>query len=568
MVMVKIKKNKEFKQQIKILRQRRYDKLQNRALKPSKAQYLYFKKILLNKKNLLFGTLIFIALRVILEMTLIVSSHGYLNNQLSLNNLLIELIIIATFYLITSYQAIKYEKTLIVYLINDLRLDWFKIFISKKIYENSLEEKSSLVAKISYHLPLLSSGMANSLMELIRVIALLAVLLSISIIFSWNLIYLFLLSIVGSFICIFIGYTIAKRYVTKETTFYTQILKTIDFSLSDWHFTKYFHREKSILNEFTKLVNLDSFFRIRRELWMKFSSSFIFIFSVFIILIINNYSQEIGKFLLQNAQKGSFITAIFIIYIFRIFYSSLRIGLYSVPTLLGLKLSIPEKKSQSLRLGLKLNKLSIEFKGSKLKLFKKDKYHKNINFIFDQGGRYLINGDKRSGKSSLARTFVGQADFGRRAWIIKYNKKRFFYNDFFSSFSNFYYIDPNFQSNRSVLEIALGIEKKFIKDQDFIKLIKIIEDNPILQDLFFARHDWRLKADKELNNPKGKLLMQVLYCLWHKPAIITIDNYWLDCEDQEFNKIIELLSKSLTDSTIISFSQKKKEGKYNNYYEI
>lgn len=561
-------KNNNLKQQIKILKKRRYEKFQGRALKPKRDQILLLKKLLFNKKKLVYGTIFFIVLQVILEIILIVYGRHYVDNTISIKPTILLIAGFSILYLLVSYQAINYEKTLIVLLINDLRLKWFKLFMSRRVYNNDLEQKSSLIAKISYHLPLLSSGLANSVIGIVKVITLLTILLAISLIFSWRLLWIFLLIIIGAMITLFAGFIISREYVIKETTYYTQIIKLMDFSLSDWHFTKYFHRENSIIKEFNKLVDLDSHFRVKRNLWMRFSSSFVFIALIFIVLAINQNSQAIGQFFINSQQSFQFMTAIFIIYTSRILYTSLRAGLYSVPTLLGIKLSVPERKSLSLSVGKKLKTLSINLKSPKLKIFRYGDYHKNIEFDFKAGGRYLITGKERSGKSSLARTIVGQAEYGRRAWIIKYKNKRFFYNDFYQSFSGFYYIDPNFKSSRSVLEIALGLEKKLIKDQDFLKIVKIIEKNQILQGLFFARHDWRLKADKELNNPKDKLLLQVLYCLWSKPALITIDNYWLDIQDDEFITIIKLLEKSLPESIIISFSKRKISNDYNFIYEI
>ncbi|MFZ4631719.1 MAG: ABC transporter transmembrane domain-containing protein [Patescibacteria group bacterium] len=561
-------------EQIKFLRELRDERWSRQSLRPLREHINYLLKFFKKEKKIILFTLALIFGQGILEIILILISHQYIKSgaiSTTKVSLIVTLLVIAgaaSLYLVVSYLAIKLEKTAVIRLINNLRENWFKSLLSQTNDEYNLEKKGRLLAKISYHLPMLSSGLTNCLLGSVRWLLLVFIFIILCFIFGPKLLWWLILSLILSALVMISAFFIAKKYVIKETTFYSQVIKLVDFSLSDWQFTKFFRRENQALSDFNNLVKLDSYFRVRRDLWLKFGSSILFIIFIFFSWLISYYRQEISA-ILSVSPDNNFLLIILIIYCSRLLFESLRVGLYSVPLLFGLILSIPPKGIRPLNKLIKHKFKSLIFQSSKTKLYKKSKYYKNLSFEFIVGFRYLISGDRLSGKTKLAKLFAGRSDFNRHAWIIKADKQRFYYNDFFRAYSGSYYIDPAFKSGRSILEIVAGKEKDRVKTDDLLSISNLVNSHKELKDIFFERADWRLRADKFITNSKSCLLLQVAHCLQTKPKFITIDNYWLDLNDPAIDALLLLLEKELKDSSLVFFSKGRRDLlNYNNYYEI
>ncbi len=562
------------KEQINLTRRRRLARWSNTRLKPTREHLDYLRKFLRHNKKLFLAAVSLLFIQGLAEIGLIVVSHQYLKADAKFSvlvnsrNLFLLIAVGALLYLLSSFIAVKSERTLIIKLINELRLKWFKLSLFQSAKERNLEAKGALLAKISYHLSLLSTGLGNSLAGAVRWFILILILVFLNFIFGWKFLWLSISAVAGSLAVAVGAFYISRNYVTRETTFFSRIIKLVDFTLSDWQFTKYFGRERETLADFNELVDFDSYFRVRRDLWLRFSGSLVFVILILLSWLVSLFNEPLLAFFATGADSR-FILIIFLIYLSRLMYEGLRVGLYSVPFALGLILSVPEKSAGKISRRLEPPFQEIVFQLVKAKLFKRAAYQNNLNFCFHRGGRYLVSAAPRRGKSILARLFVGLGQYARRAWIIKADKKRFFYNDFFAAYSGFYNIDPGFASSRTILEVALGKEKTRIKEEEFIRLSALVNNHEELRDIFFERNDWRLRADRFANNAKNVLLLQVLYCLTRKPFLITVDNFWLDRGDTEIDALLCLLAKELPDSIIVFFAGAKRDLlPYDKSYEI
>jgi len=563
------------REQIKLLMKRRAERSENTFLWPTRDSFNYLRRFFRAQKRLSLAVLSFLFLQGFFEVILIVISHRYLKGGgqfyalFNYRNLFFVLLILSALYLVIYFLAIKSERTMVIRLINDLRLKWFKLSLHQPAEKNNLEDKGILLAKISYHLPLLSTGLTNSLIGAVRWLLLVIILIFLSLVFGRRFLWLLLPVFIISLGIATLAFYVSKNYVSQETTFYSKIIKLVDFSLSDWHFTKFFRRERSIVKDFNYLVNLDSYFRVRRELWMRFGGGVVFVLLIFFSWFFSLFSRPISTFLSMSDADAKFGLIIFVIYFSRLLYESLRVGLYLVPFFLGLALSVPLQNPKKLGKEQIPGFKELDFKSSKTKFFQKGKYHKKINFKFARGGRYLITAGRREGKTALSKFFTGHGRYGRRAWIIKADERRFFYNDFFENYSGFYFIDPLFTSQRTLLEVATGKEKKYLTNEDFIRLTNRINEHAELREIFFEKDDWRLKSYRALTNTKNVLLLQILYCLETKPFLITLDNYWLDYVDPEIDALLNLLARELPDSILVFFATQRRDiYPYDHYYEI
>jgi len=545
---------------IKLMSRRRGERLENLPLWPTRSDFAYLLNFFRRHKKLISRALLFLAGQGVLEVILILLSHRYLKNGgeiyglMSNSRVFIFIGVGSLLYLLISYLAIKSERTLVIKLINNLRLKWFQLSLNQRVEKASLNNKGVLLAKISYHLPLLAMGFTNSLAGSLRWLLYTIILLFLCFVFSSHLLIFFLGGLGINIIVGLIGYYISRYYVSRETTFYSKIIKLVDFSLSDWQFTKFFHRERATITDFNNLVDLDSYFRVRRDIWLRFGASFVFVLIIFFGWIFSVYDQEISTFLSSAGTNDKFALVIFTVYFSRLLYESLRIGLYVVPFTFGLSLSVPKLNPVALGADKQPEFLEIIFKSAKTKLFKKSKYYKDLKFNFKAGQKYSITGLRRVGKTSLAKLLCGRGQYGRRAWIIKVNDKRYFYNDFFGRYSGFYYLDPKFKSERTLLEVVAGKEKTRISQEEFARISELINSHEELKGIFFEKEDWRLKADKLIDNPKNNLLLQVAYCLANKPFFVAVDNYWADLQDADCDALLGLLADNLPDSVVVFFA--------------
>lgn len=566
---------KPLKEKIKLLRQRRVQRLANKPLWPEKEHLNYLRQFFRGQSRLLYFSLCCLFLQALLEIALILVSHRYLKSFSGFSGvvnpllLLIVISVLALFYLAAAFSAIKGERTLIVRLINDLRSRWFRLFLNKREEEQSLEHKGMLIAKISYHLPLLSTGLANSLAGSVRWLLFVAILLFLAFVFGYKLLIFVGAAIILGLLIFAAAFWVSYNYVTKETTFYSQIIRLVDFNLSDWRFVKKFKRERTVMTEFDNLVELDSYFRVRRDIWLRFSASVIFVLLIFLAFFAGTWNSRLEYFFGAASLDTRFIMIISLVYFSRLLYESLRAGLYAVPFLLGLKLSVPQFSPRRLGSNRSCRAKSIIFQAQKAKLSKQARIYRSFNFEFKSGARYLITGKANSGRSALARLFTGSAVYGRRAWVIKDEKKRYFYNEFFDKYAGFYYLDPNFKSHRSLLETVSGKEKTEIEATDLAAASNLVNQYSELRQIFSEREDWRFRADKFGHNAKNTLLLQVIYCLLHPPRLIAIDNTWLDSQDEAIIALLRLLDKLLSESSLIFFArQDDKLFNYTQNYEI
>ncbi len=532
----------------------------------------YLKKFFVQQAGLSCRLLFLLIFQALAEIALVVISYRYFRTNLysvgaiNYGTLLLILLALATIYLLTFFYLLKTERTLVIRLINDLRQRWFKIALQRSASGAHLTEKSGLLAKISYHLPLLNLGINNSLLGALRWALLVLILIFLAILFAGPVIWWALGGIILSLGLAWLGYLVAKNYVSQETTFYSKIIRLVDFSLSDWQFTKKFNQEKNILREFNQLVELDSYFRIRRDLWLRFGFAFVFVALIFLGLALNFWQVEISQFLAQSNQQATFILMVLVFYLSRLFYTSLRLGLYSMPLSLGLFLSVPTNYSSHLSSKTPYQFSRLELRTAKIKLFKTAHHYQAFAFDFSVGQSTLILGGPRSGKTALAKLLTGQGFYGRRAWLLKSPKRRYFYQDFFEKYSGFYYLGPQFMSHHSLLETVVGKESYQLTDQDLVRAAGLLSQYPLLASKLGPNFDWRLAANKFLNSERNNLLLQILHCLYNQPFLVAIDNYWLDIDDQEFKELLALLAVNLSQTSLVFFA--RQQPNFLNYQQI
>ncbi len=466
------------------------------------------------------------------------------------------LAVILALFIVNSFFSIKQEKTLIVIFINNLRRRLFKNYLGKSPEEMRAEKQADLVAKISYHLPLVSMGLTNSFFGAIRWLIYLASAAVVAYLAGLNVPLIIGAFAVLSLIIATAAYFTVRRYISQEVTFYSQILKHIDLSLSEKYFSKSFNLEPVILRKFDNLVNFDSIFRIRRDLWMKMGSKVIFALLLVISVLSNLFYSDLTLKINLIRPELKFLYVFLLIYLSRVAAESLRFGLYIFPAKLGLSLTnVPLEKYRH-RGNFKDIKREIVFYSRKTKLFKTGKYYRDLKFSFSKGGRYLIYGPNLSGKTALARLFFGGETYNSKAVKVKIDGQRLDFYDYQSKFNRAYLFDPNFNSQKSLIEIITGLDREETPFAEIEKALAIAMSYPELVRLVSSDHNFNVSAAAIWSNHLSAFALHSLHCLVTKPSLIIIDNLWLDLDYPGVNDILKLISRELPEAIMVVFAHK------------
>src|SRR5690606_26307286 len=89
------------------------------------------------------------------------------------------------------------------------------------------------------------------------------------------------------FLIILLGNWVVRRYISKEYTLSTKILSHISKTSSEFEVIKSNTLEDKSLDKLQKLVIMDTYFRLRRNIWLSLSPKIIF--AGVIILIVLSY---------------------------------------------------------------------------------------------------------------------------------------------------------------------------------------------------------------------------------------------------------------------------------------
>lgn len=523
----------------------------------------FFKKFYKKNRVLFFLALTLIVCQTIVELLLLLISRNKLNFETTNNSLLLLFIVFSVLFLLFSYFSIKKEKTLSVYLSNEVRKRIVSFYLNRGEASINGESQSNLIAKISYHLPLLSSFVTKVFFAVIRWFFYFACFVFIAHLIDLSLLWSSLFFVVLSLIIILFSYFISRYYISREVTFYSQILKHISFNFSDKSFLKRFFQEGCFIKKFDRLVDFDSYFRIRRDLWFRLAGKFIFLLVIIIYFFVNFNEGFLNSYFAKHNFNYLFLI-FFIIYISRALYEASTIGLYTYPAKLGIVLSVLPKRISLTKMA-PIVRNEISFHNRKTKLFLEGAYYRRLSFVFKSGNRYLFTGENLSGKTSLALAFSGLKVCNPLSWKVKIDGQKFNYSFWSGCRPRPYYFDPLFKSARTLLEFVSGKDKEMISMEEVEKNIKKIQKFDLIAQNLSQDANYNIKLEFVFNNFVKSFAAHCAHCLIVKPDVIVIDNLWLDLNYEPINKMLRLISDELNKTSIIVFS--KNDNQILSYYK-
>lgn len=561
----------EAKDQISLLKLARTKVTRYQSKIEQKKQKKYVWSFLKKHLILFWGVVFLLISQGILETVLIfISRNNIFYNEVEVSKSFWVIFCgLLTVFLVNSFFSIKQEKTITILFINDLRRRLFKQHLGETLDKMNFKNQADLIAKISYHLPLVSMGVSNSFFGLFRWLVYLACSLVVAYLADLNVLVIAEIFLGLSFLIAVASYFVVKQYVSQEVTFYSQIIKHIDFNFSEKYFTKQFNTERTVLKKFDTLVKFDSIFRIRRDVWMKMGFKVVFALLLIISLLSHFFYNEIMMQVNLISPERKFLYFFILIYLSRIINESLRIGLYFYPGKLGMSLSTVKRRADFYRKNIvKINK-EITFYSKKTKIFRTSQYYKNFLLNFEKGGRYLFYGPSLCGKTTLAKMFTGISVYNSKAVKVKIDNQRFYFLKYQKDFNNFYFFDPTLYTERSLLEVVTGTDREETSFDVTTRALELVSSQNSISEIISINNNFSVSAKDIWANDLKAFALQALHCLFKKPDLIVIDNHWLDLNYNKVNEIIKVLSDQIPEAIIIVMAKDKLDNlNYNKIYNL
>jgi ABC-type multidrug transport system fused ATPase/permease subunit len=557
-----------FQEQINLYREKLKISKEFYSFKINTNQWLYIKRFLKDKYFILKTILVLMFFIILIEISIPLFFNKFLQdfsfNRDANNFLVIFLFLIATLviYLFLSFFNIKFQKKIILEFINFLRRSWVKYYLSKNVNKIKNQDRGKLLVKISYHFSLLQLGLTSSFFSVFEWLFLTAGTLIVSLTIDTKLLIISSVMLFINLFVFYLGYIISMYYVSQDQTLYSKILQYISDVFGDIYFNKMHHRSNSIIKNLDTLVEIDTYFRVRREILQNFGNKIIFV----LLIVVSAFGYLFKLYLPDLIDKNltSNVVYIFVLILLsRLLYLSLRIGIFYFPLKLGLILSVPkdpiDESIFNKREIFPKNLNKIEFHSRKFRFSKNLSYQKDLSFVFEKGKRYLITGPNMSGKSLLANIFCGTAPVPiGKPWVLKINDSyRLLYQNWCRKNKSIYYVNPHFASETTVYEILKNGEATNLDvfEEIRVKLNKY-KDNKIF-DFIFSNKKF---LDQYVSNKDFSFseiaIIQILYCIVNKVDFIIVDNLWLDMDNSAINEVLKILSAELSDSVIVNFSTK------------
>jgi hypothetical protein len=473
---------------------------------------------------------------------------------LPLNKSLIIVVIvflIVAFYLILNYVVLRLAQGITYDLYNRVRRAWYKKALDRSVISKPISG-GNLFPKIIYHSQLLKMGVEKVLIDGVKAVFLYVTLLVVSFFFNSSLFSLFIFSFPFLLMVFAACWYLGRYYISREQTLNVKIIRHIFSTLINRKNILSLNLEQKWGRTMNGLLELDTYFRQRREIWFKMSDRFIWGF--FIIMGVSIYFiQAILPVTFFYGWVDMAITGLLVAFFTKTVYHIVNVGLFFQPLLLGLKIAVPNFSIKANRPQKQIAKnFNIIFKGQKTKISRFGGYHRPFKLVIKGGNRILIYGSGVIGKSTLGQLIAGQrvikslnVKVGNQTisainWP-KYEIKRFFVsNDKPNSLSELQFITGSPETEVS------GEKMHYIsKELSRYEFLKPIVEHPE----FPAK-----KIYSETISNYEWLLLNMAHIILNPYNIVVFDHSIVDINNEAFAKAFNELSKVRPDCAYVIFS--------------
>jgi hypothetical protein len=536
---------KSWIQQLNIFRKANQIRQALRPIRFTEHHVQYYQKQYQENRSDFFKFILFTFGIILFEVTAplyldrIFRSLGYSLNVTYLFLALGALAVVLSIYIYFNYQGIKIKKTLALKVVNKIREDWLTSYLDRKALGVGLRDQASLYVKLSYHLSLFQMGLSNSLLAVVEWVFMFIGILTVSAIFSKTLFILSLVLLPIPLFVFLVSYYLSAYYLAQDQTLYSRLMRMITINFGNFPMLKDSKRREAFFSKINNTVELDTYFRVRRELVLRLSPKIIFAIVSFISVafyLINLY----GSFSEISGLEPIVHTLVFALYL-KFIYLSLNVGLFIFPLRLGAYLVTPRASQQAQKEVPKLNNLEVY--ASKIKLHNQDSKKQKLQLQFQKGSSYLVCIPDE--KEHLAHLLAGYSlGFGTKKWMFKINDShRFDYQDWSSLELNRFYINLQYYPETKVVDYLGGMLH-----------IEKLAAYPVFSFIFERKSFLNERVHQSTFKPHEFALLQIAYVILHKPDIAIIDPLVIDLPYKQVHEAVSIMIQELRESLVVGVS--------------
>ncbi len=534
-------------------------KKQGLTMERSQKRYLYRFFSAHKGSFLLIVTLLF--LQAFFEAVLPVWGRTYVRDSAALLDkdimavALSALILALIIYFVIAFFSIKFSRQLLVNLLNRFREDWFRNYLNRS---QAIDNQSTFLTKITYHFSLVQMGFTQTFVNLLYLVMMFGVLVALLPHVVSHAVFLLLFFALLYLGIILLGRFVAFRFISKEQTLTTHIIRHAVDSTHNTPFIRTHNLQWEALKKLQKFVELDTYFRVRRGTWMSFANRVLFgiiLFSIGIFYIVSIYFPATTTLFSEDLVVSGIVFALFV----RLLYSSLNIGLFSVPLMLGLKLSTP-LKTKPLSKRKPLERGQLIFHSKKVRLNKKEGYRKDVKLFLGNAQRLAIRVKNFAEADMLTKILAGKAGKKGAPWLVQVDGHRYTYAEWAHSFIVPTHIDPQFYPSATVGEIITGKDSSQIDEAMISHILHTFQDHPAFSFLFDLKKTLATEFRPETFTFAQKGLLQIAHALFTQPPFIVVDHLWICIQHPEILDALDFLFLKASESTIVTVGSPQESG--------
>jgi ABC-type multidrug transport system fused ATPase/permease subunit len=467
-------------------------------------------------------------------------------------------------YLVNSYFRIFLSETLTLKFINKIRKDWYADFLIQSAARKNHTHGRKLMTKLLFHVQLLRIGINNVVYSGVETVLLFLGIMLFAFVFNSKLFLIIWLALPVLIILFLIMDYIGRYYVSREQTFNSRIVAHLADSMINFSMIKSQTREKQMFDEFENYLELDAYFRIRRQLWINFSNRLLY--GLMLLFGIGMYFVQIyWPFFYLDSVSSVAATTFIMGFFAKVVFSTARIGIFFEALRLGLRLAIPffaVAKIDKIKEAPKWNIL--RFHSGKTKLSQTSSYIKKLEIIVKRGERILIYGGSNAGKTTLAKVFAGLKSIS--SIIIDVDGKRTMPDKWCRYRCDNYFVNANQSFDWTLGEFLFGKGKNDITSTDMDRLYSVLYQHSFFSFIFKDARLLSRRITKDNMSSTNIMLLQIAYLLLNAKSLVIIDVSGFT-ENVALIKAINLLDTTLgMNSTLVVFDLNK--NKILNYEKV
>ncbi len=534
------------------------------------------KFILANRKPItrflilaLVESLLLISLPIILKFLVENDYNFFRLHSLLLDVTLLSVLVLA--YIVTSYLLIRLDQTISFNLINQIKMHWLGRFYGTASSRTSVLSDGSLITKFVYHTQLLKMALEKVVMEGTRAIIFYLVILASAFLFSSSTFLWLLLGF--PFLCLvfFIFYRIGSYYISREQTLNTRLIKAIVQQTSNLQQTQSLGLVRPRFKMIEGLLEQDTFFRKRREIWVKFSDRLVFA----LILLSGGFLYVLKDFypiFSWDSWTESAIGLILAGFFTKVVIQVTHAGLFGQALKTGLIISIPDfavgKNPGDSSVDLDFNQKILVY-GRKVRLSKFAGVIVNFELELLPGSKTLIRSEGPLGKSTLARYLGGlkQVD----SLNVKNGRRRILSVKWGSSCRSRQYLSLSRIYRETIAEFLLAKPSEEINQEDLQKVFQVLGRHPEFEFIFKFNDFLGKRFNSSESSETELILLQIAQAVLNKPRLICVDHDIFDHQNERVSRGLEILEQECSGSTLVFFSGltgQPDTGRFENTYTL